>query len=56
MNLTEISLTPKNFTKEHLEVLRQCKTLKTIVIGLKGPDRLAAQEFWKKIDAGEFKP
>jgi Leucine-rich repeat (LRR) protein len=56
MNLTEISLTPKNFTKEQLEVLRQCKSLKTIVIGLKGPDRLAAQDFWKQFDAGEFKP
>jgi hypothetical protein len=51
-----LSLTPKHFTKERLEVLRQCKSLKTIVIGLKGPDRLAAQDFWKESDAGEFKP
>ena len=35
MNLTEISLTPKNFTKEMLEVIRPCKSLKTIVIGLR---------------------
>ena len=55
MNLSEISLTPKNFTRETLEVLRECKSLKTIVIGLKGSDRLAAQDFWKKCDAGEFK-
>lgn len=56
MKLSEIYLTPKNFTKDGLEVLRQCKTLKTIVIGYKGSDRLAAQDFWKKFDAGEFKP
>jgi Leucine-rich repeat (LRR) protein len=56
MNLTEISLTPTNFTKDKLEVLRQCKSLKTIVTGTKATDRLAAQDFWKKIDAGEFKP
>jgi hypothetical protein len=56
MNLSEISLTPKNFTKDRLEVLRQCKSLKTIVIGPKVPDRFAAQDFWKKFDAGEFKP
>jgi internalin A len=56
MNLSEIYLTPKNFTKDGLEVIRQCKTLKTIVIGYKGSDRLAAQDFWKKFDAGDFKP
>ncbi len=56
MNLSEIFLTPKNFTKDGLEAIRQCKTLKTIVIGYKGSDRLAAQDFWKKLDAGEFKP
>ena len=56
MNLSEISLTPKNFTPDGLEVLRQCKSLKTIVIGQEDRDRLAAQDFWKKFDAGEFKP
>jgi hypothetical protein len=56
INLTEISLTPRQFTKDQLEILRQCKSLKTIVIGVKGPDRLTAQDFWKKVDAGEFKP
>jgi hypothetical protein len=56
MNLSEVRLTPKNFSKEKLEVIRQCKSLKTIVIGLKGSDRLAAEDFWKKFDAGEFKP
>jgi hypothetical protein len=56
MNLSELSLTPKNFTQESLEVLRQCKSLKTIVIGQEEHDRLAAQDFWKKLDAGEFKP
>jgi hypothetical protein len=55
MNLSEIALTPKNFTRETLEVLRQCKSLNTIVIGLKSSDRLAAQDFWKQCDAGEFK-
>lgn len=56
MKLSEIYLTPKNFTKDGLEVLRRCKTLKTIVIGYKPEDRLVAPDFWKKFDAGEFKP
>jgi len=56
MKLSEISLTLKNFTKDRLEVLRQRKNLKTIVIGLKSPDRLSAQDFWKKFDAGELQP
>ena len=30
--------------------------LKTIVIGGKPTDRLALQDFWKRVDAGEFKP
>jgi hypothetical protein len=56
MSLSEISLTPRNFTRDRLEVLRQCKSLKAIVIGPKASDRLAVQDFWKKFDAGEFKP
>jgi hypothetical protein len=56
MSLSEISLTPRNFTREALEALRPCKSLKTIVIGTKASDRLVAQDFWKKLDAGEFKP
>jgi hypothetical protein len=36
-------------------VLRRCKSLKTVVVGYGGPDRLAAQDFWKRFDAGEFK-
>jgi len=56
MNLAEIELTPKNFPTDNLEVLRQCKSLKTIVIGAKATDKLTAQDFWKKFDAEEFKP
>ena len=56
MNLSEIRLTPQNFTKDSLEVLRECKSLKTIIVGEKASDVLAAQDFWKKVDAGEFKP
>jgi hypothetical protein len=56
MNLTEIRLTPTNFTRDNLEALRQCKSLKTIVTGSKASDTFAAQDFWKKVDAGEFKP
>jgi hypothetical protein len=56
MNLSEIYLTPKNFTKDNLETIRSCKSLKTIAIGQKATDRLTAQDFWKKFDAGEFKP
>ena len=55
MNLSEIELAPKSFTAENLEVLRPCKNLKTVVIGAKNTDRLTAQDFWKKLDAGEFK-
>jgi hypothetical protein len=56
MSLTEIRLSPKNFTKESLEVLRPCKSLKKIIIGEKGTDTLAAKDFWRMVDAGEFKP
>jgi len=28
--------------------------MKTIVIGWKAQERFAAQDFWKKLDAGEF--
>jgi hypothetical protein len=56
MNLSEIRLTPKSFTKDSLEALRQCKSLKTVIIGEKAVDVLAAQDFWKKVDAGEFNP
>jgi hypothetical protein len=55
MDLSEIFLTPKHFTKDGLEALRRCKTLKSIVIGYEPADRLAPQDFWKKFDAGEFK-
>jgi hypothetical protein len=56
MNLSEIGLTPKNFTQASLAVLRQCRSLKTISIGQEDRDRLAAPDFWKKFDVGEFKP
>jgi hypothetical protein len=56
MNLSEICFTPKNFNKDSPEVIRRCKSLKTIVIGYKGTDKFTAQDFWKKFDAGEFKP
>jgi hypothetical protein len=56
MKLSEIQLAPQNFTTENLEVLRPCQSLKTIVIGGKATDKLTAEDFWKKLDAGEFKP
>jgi len=56
MNLTEIRFAPRNFTKDHLEVLRACKSLKTVIVGEKASDILTAQNFWKKFDAGDFKP
>ena len=57
MNLTEIRLSPGNFTKDSLEVLRTCKSLKNVVVGEKASDILkGAQDFWKKVDAGEFPP
>jgi Leucine-rich repeat (LRR) protein len=56
MNLTEIRLSPGNFTKDNVEILRACKNLKTVIVGEKASDILTAQDFWKKFDAGEFKP
>ncbi len=56
ISLSELFLTPKNFTPDNLEALRQCKTLKTIVIGYHPSERLSATDFWKKFDAGELKP
>jgi len=44
MNLSEIQLTPRNFTTESLEVLRQCKSLKDHRHWVsKDTDRLAVQ-------------
>ncbi len=51
MNLTLVSLTPKNITKG-LDVIRQMKSLKTI--GIDSKNQWPPAEFWKKYDAGEF--
>ena len=51
MNLTEVYLTPKSITNG-LDIIRQMKSLTTI--GLDGPNKWPAAEFWKKYDAGEF--
>ena len=56
MNLTEIRLSPRNFAKDNVEVLRACKSLKTVIVGEKASDVLKVEDFWKKFDAGEFKP
>ncbi len=56
MNLSEIRLTPANFAKDSLEVIRQCQGLKKIIVGEKPSDVLAAQDFWRKFDVGEFAP
>jgi len=56
MNLTEIRLSPRNFSNDNLEVLRGCKNLKTVIVGEKASDVLTAQAFWKRFDAGDFKP
>jgi Leucine-rich repeat (LRR) protein len=56
MPLTEVRLSPGNFTKDNLDVLRACKSLKTVVVGGKPADALKAPDFWAKVDRGEFKP
>jgi serine/threonine protein kinase/Leucine-rich repeat (LRR) protein len=53
MSLEEIRLTPKNITKEGLEVLRNMKSLKTI--GTEWDQAWPAAEFWARYDKGEFK-
>jgi hypothetical protein len=54
MELTEITLTPKNVVKG-MDVLRQMKSLKTIYVGRDAKDAFPASEFWQKYDAGDFK-
>jgi hypothetical protein len=54
--LKDIGLAPANFTNDSLAVLRQCKTLQTVIVGLRGQDQYTARDFWQKFDAGEFKP
>jgi Leucine-rich repeat (LRR) protein len=56
MNLTEIRLSPRNFAKDNVEVLRACKTLKTVIVGEKASEVLKVEDFWKKFDAGELQP
>jgi len=53
LKLTEVRLTPKNITKG-MAVLRQMKSLKTISIGDAEQHKFAANEFWRKYDAGDF--
>jgi serine/threonine protein kinase len=51
LKLTELRLMPKNITKG-MEVVRQMKSLKKIFVEDK---EVALEDFWKKLDAGEFK-
>jgi hypothetical protein len=53
MNLTEVAITPKNITKG-MDVIRQMKSLKTIVSGTREKEYFQPDEFWKRYDAGEF--
>ena len=54
VSLVELRLTPKQITKG-IDALRSLKGLKTIWVGVNPTDRLTAEQFWKKYDAGEFK-
>jgi len=53
MNLTEVSLTPRNITKG-MDVLRRMKSLKTIGIGRDMKDKFPADLFWEKYKDGDF--
>ena len=52
MNLTGVSITPKNITKG-LDVIQQMKSLKTIGTGY-WENQFPPEEFWKKYDSGDF--
>ena len=52
LNLVEIDFVPRTIT-QGMDVLRQMKSLKAIRV--RGGPRLAAEDFWKRYDAGEFK-
>ncbi|MBY0528169.1 MAG: protein kinase [Gemmataceae bacterium] len=54
MNLEGVMLTPKNYSKPNLDVLRRMKSLKSIGPGW-GDKPMPADEFWKKYDMGAFK-
>jgi hypothetical protein len=51
MKLQAITLTPTNFTKEKIGVLRRIASLKSVHVG---DDKWPPAEFWKKYDAGDF--
>jgi eukaryotic-like serine/threonine-protein kinase len=53
MPLEEIRLTPKNITKQGLDILRNMKSLKTI--GTDWNQVWPAAEFWARYERGEFK-
>ena len=53
MPLEEIRLTPKNITKQGLEILRNMKSLKAI--GIDWNQVWPAAEFWALYEKGEFK-
>ncbi len=53
MNLTEVGFTPKDITKG-LDIIRQMKSVKSIVFASTANNKLPPAEFWKKFDAGEF--
>ena len=51
MHLLRVWLTPRNITRG-MDVLRQMKSVR--FIGVRVPNPLTAEEFWKKYDAGDF--
>ena len=51
MSLNDLRFTPSNITKG-LNIIRQMKSLETIGTSL--TENLAAADFWKRYDAGEF--
>jgi hypothetical protein len=53
MNLQDMRFTPKRITKG-MAVLRQAKTLKSIGTDYQKQNTFPPEEFWKKLDAGDF--
>ncbi len=55
MQLTAVHLTPKHFSKDQMNILRQMKSLRRIGLNWEPINNWPAEEFWKKYDARAFK-
>ena len=54
MSLVAVSVTPKTLPRSSMDLLRRMKSLTTILAVYDFQSTLAAEEFWKWFDMGEF--